>query len=560
MAEADDFPARALLEAKGEILELIADGAELRDALTEIARLVERLAPPALCCVVLLQADGKHLKPIAAPSLPEEYCAAIDGVEIGPCCGSCGTAAWRREPVVVSDIATDPLWAGPRDFTLSFGLRACWSLPILRKDGTVLGTIALYYREPRGPTAKDWGLLAPCARLVRVALAIDRERRDVRINETRWQLAADAGGLGTFVFDFATMTERWSPQLRRILGVTDDAPSCVETFVNLIAPEDQGRFIASMPDSRMGPGAPTEQDIQIRIRRADTGEERVLVAKGRLLQAPDGKPVRVVGTLADITEQVNRERDLAEAKAAAEAANRAKSKFLANMSHELRTPLNAIIGFSEMMFEGVLGKISPPQYGEYSELIHKSGRHLLSLINDVLDMAKIEADRFELRRKPLDIAALVESVLVFVAPQAKKRGVELKVDLPCGLMLNADERALQQVLTNLLSNSVKFTLAGGCVRVFGGKLADGGLVLGVEDSGIGMDAEGLETALRPFGQVRNDISLTSEGTGLGLPLAKAIIEQHGAAFRITSEIGVGTRVWAEFPAGDVSDCAGAAVG
>src|SRR5512142_188392 len=193
MSEADEFPARALLAAQGQIIERMADGSDLRDTLTSIAVLVERLAPPALCSVVLVKPDGKHLKPIAAPSLPEAYCAAIDGVEIGPNCGSCGTAAWRREAVVVTDIATDPLWEGPRAFTLSFGLRACWSLPILRDDGSVLGTIALYYREPRGPTEHEWGLLKPCAKLIRLALAINRKEHDLRSSEIRWQLAAEAG-------------------------------------------------------------------------------------------------------------------------------------------------------------------------------------------------------------------------------------------------------------------------------------------------------------------------------------------------------------------------------
>ncbi len=155
--EKAELPILALLDVQGEIIDLMANGASLRETLNHIALLVERLAPPALCTILLLKPDGRHLRPAAGPSLPEDYIDAIDGIEIGDCAGSCGTAAFRKTPVIVSDIASDPLWVVPRDFVLSFGLRACWSMPILDKDETVLGTIAMYYREPRAPTSRDWG-------------------------------------------------------------------------------------------------------------------------------------------------------------------------------------------------------------------------------------------------------------------------------------------------------------------------------------------------------------------------------------------------------------------
>ena len=223
------------------------------------------------------------------------------------------------------------------------------------------------------------------------------------------------------------------------------------------------------------------------------------------------------------------------------------------MSHELRTPLNAIIGFSDLMRQGVLGPVAPPRYADYIQDIHGSGQHLLSLINDVLDMAKIEAEKFELHRGPIVIAAVAESALLFVAHQAGKKGLSLKADVQTGITLMADERAIRQVLTNLLSNAIKFTPVGGSVRLFGEVLAGGGFALGVEDTGIGMSGEELVVALEPFGQVEKDISVSGVGTGLGLPLSKAMIEMHGAVFQITSKVGVGTRAWATFPASDVSE-------
>ena len=558
MAEPHDLPARALLEAKDRILDAMSDGADLVTTLNSIARLVESLAPPALCSIVGLHADGKHLKPLAAPSLPEAYSAAIDGVEIGPCCGSCGTAAWRKQPVIVTDIGTDPLWAAPRELVLSFGLKACWSMPVVGGDGAVLGTIAMYYREPRAPTEAEWGLLAPCAKLIRLALALDRKQAELLANEARGRLAAEASGVGTFDYDFTTRKSQSSPRFAEILGYPPGMALTPLHFARLVKPEERQGFFENY--RRLSDrSAPRAHHTHLTIRRADTGEERTVGLRGKVLFAPDGTARRAIGMMTDMTEQANHERELARAKTAAEQANRAKSRFLANMSHELRTPLNAIIGFSEMMTQGVLGRISPPQYGEYTEIIRKSGEHLLSLINDVLDMAKIEAGKYELRRRHVEVAGLAASTLAFVENQAQRGGVKLLAEVPKGIMLNADERALRQFLTNLLSNAVKFTLDGGTVRLFAEKSANGGLILGVEDTGIGMDERGIATALEPFGQVEHELSSARTGTGLGLPLAKAMIEEHGATFHITSALGAGTRVWAEFAAADVSPWADVSV-
>ena len=555
--EGDGFPAEALLSAQGQIIDLMAEGAPLSETLTRIASLVEELAPPALCSILLLQPDGKHLKPAAAPGLPEAYTAAVDGLEIGPSVGSCGTASWRKEPVIVTDIANDPLWAAARDFTLSFGLRACWSLPIMKEDGTVLGTIAMYYREPRAPAHRDWGLLGPCARLVRLALAEARKEEELRATEAHWLLAAEASGLGTYDVDFTTGADQWSAQFKAILGLSETATPSPTLFTEIIHPDDRERFEKSfrpMPD----PNANVLQNEELRIFRADNGEERIVKLKGRVLFSVDGTPLRGIGTLADITRHRRHEMVLAEAKAAAEAANRAKSRFLASMSHELRTPLNAIIGFSDMIRQRIFGAIAPERYAAYVDDIHKSGEHLLSLINDVLDMAKIEAGKFQLHPTPLDLAQVVENARLFVAQQAEAGELAIKAEIPPDVSLVADERAVRQILTNLLSNSVKFTKPGGQIRIFADMMADGRLALGVEDTGIGMSPAGIATALEPFGQVNSESTIEGPGTGLGLPIVKSLIEAHDGTFRIESAPDKGTRVWGEFPARDVKTKRGAA--
>ena len=542
-----ELPILELLEVQGEIIDLMASGASLRETLSHIALLVERLAPPALCSILLLKPDGHHLRPAAGPSLPAAYGQAIDGIEIGPVAGSCGTAAFRKRPVIVSDIANDPLWAGPRDFVLSFGLRACWSLPILSHDGSVLGTIAMYYCEPRAPTARDWGLLEPASRLVRLALAQDRREEALRDSEARWHLAAEATDLGTYDVDLATGRDLWSTQFKAILGLAESAKPGIEVLVGMIHPDDRERFRAKFG----GPGqvnADKLRNEEVRIRRADDGAERIVLLKGRILRNDEGVSTRAIGTMSDVTEQRLREAELAHAKVRADRANKAKSEFLASMSHELRTPLNAIIGFSDVIRHGTFGPIQPAKYRDYIDDIHDSGRHLLSLINDVLDMAKIEAGKLELHPKDVRLADIIAGARRLVEPQAAEGGLVLESQVDDGLRLFADERAVTQILVNLLSNAVKFTKTRGYVTVFAQELPEGSVCIGVEDTGIGMTQEGLRTALEPFGQVQHTITVDGRGTGLGLPLVKALIEAHDATFHIESVLGHGTRVWGEFPA------------
>lgn len=530
----------------------MASGVPLAETARGIALLVEKLVPQAICAIVLVHYDGRHLIPLAAPNLPEHYFTAITDVEVAPSCGSTGTAAFRREPVLVADTATDPLWTDLQDFAEVCGIRASWALPILHDDRSVLGVVTLYYRKPQAPGDWDWSALNSCIKLIRVALAAERRERELLTTEARWRIGAEAMGLGTFDINFETGVDVWSPAMRKILGVADDVPPTFETFLSLIHPTDRADFLSRLPGPPgKHPGGKWRTELH--ILKADTGEERIVVSKGIVLCGPDGTVQHAIGTLFDVTERRHHERELEDAKADAEAANRAKSRFLASMSHELRTPLNAIIGFSDMIRSGVFGPISPERYANYIEDIHQSGTHLLSLINDVLDMAKIEAQKFELSRARVPLQRLTDHATMLVRPQATARGVTLALDIPPDVTLNADERVMRQVLINLLSNAVKFTAPGGTVRLFGELLDDGGLALGVNDNGVGMDADGIATALEPFGQIQMDVTAERNGTGLGLPLAKAMIEHHGASFHIDSQIGVGTRVWAVFPAADIAE-------
>ncbi len=305
-----------------------------------------------------------------------------------------------------------------------------------------------------------------------------------------------------------------------------------------------GRLVIG-PDGDDGPAEPSQAD-PARL----SGRFELQLDDGRHLQVSerhtdDGGRVAVY---TDVSELKQREHSLRVAKIDAEAANKAKSDFLANMSHELRTPLNAVIGFAQMLNQEIFGPLGNDNYRAYSNDIETSAEHLLSLINDILDMAKIEAGKFTLDEADIDLNLIVDLCRRIVIKRFEEGDLRLSVELPPDLpILHGDERVLRQILLNLLSNAAKFTEPGGEVSVRAWHADDGTLRIAVRDTGIGMAPEDLPKALGSFEQVESHLSRRSEGTGLGLPLAKSMCELHGGGLGLESELGKGSVVTFWFP-------------
>ncbi len=331
-----------------------------------------------------------------------------------------------------------------------------------------------------------------------------------------------------------------NPACLLLCGFSDTAEMAAAGLPRLRFNDQKGGL--TLPDS-LAQGAYSREAVLI---ACDGRAVPVYVNAARPPRDADA-PVQFYASITDITElNATRER-LRGQNLELESANRAKTELLTNMSHELRTPLNAIIGFSEVLRDGLFGPLGTPRYTDYAADIHASGVHLLSIINDILDLAKIDAGKLELHESSIAIPELIEAVLPIVRGRAESGQLKLSVSLPDNLpRLHGDPRAVKQILINLLSNAIKFTEPGGRVTL-SASFERGMISLAIADTGIGIAEADLPAALATFGQVEASLSRKHEGTGLGLPLVVALAELHGAVFKLDSSPGVGTEVRVTFP-------------
>jgi two-component system, cell cycle sensor histidine kinase DivJ len=294
--------------------------------------------------------------------------------------------------------------------------------------------------------------------------------------------------------------------------------------------------------------------VIFRVRRSSSGDvvEYVPVEmRCRLIAVPEGEPGNscLVAVTRDVSDRKAHEAELERARDAAEEASRAKTEFLANMSHELRTPLNAVIGFADILSGEMFGKLSEARYREYARLIHESGKHLLNVVNDILDISKVEAGKFRLVKEPVDVGALVALSCDIMRHAAEQRSLALIAEVAPGLpLLPTDRRTCKQMLLNLIANAIKFTDPGGVVRV-SARETQGDIELSVADNGIGIAKQDLPKLGNPFVQANNAYGRAGHGTGLGLSVVSGLAELHGGRLVLESTLGQGTTATIILPCG-----------
>jgi PAS domain S-box-containing protein len=534
----EDKPASGALALLNEsVLGLIRAQAPLRRILETLCTHIEKQHPGLLCSVLLLDADGSTLRHGAAPSLPREYIQAINGTQIGPCVGSCGTAVYRKQAVVVEDIATDPLWASFRHLALPHGLRACWSTPIASQDGGILGTFAIYYREPRTPDAEHLQLITHATHLAGIAIEHDRARSELRAAEARYRTLVERLPAITYIAELGA-SGPWhyvSPQIETMLGFSPgEWLSDPMNWMNHIHPED--REIALAAEKLF---QETHELFHAEYRMcARDGKLLWFRDEGVLLQQTDGKGLLMQGVMYDITERKRLEDQLRHSQKM-----EAVGQLAGGVAHDFNNLLMLIQAHNENLRDRLAE--SDPARRDALE-IENAVTRAASLTNQLLAFSRKQV----LRPKVLDLNMVLAEVAKMLDRLIGK-DIELQVVPASSLSrVKADPGQMEQVILNLAVNSRDAMPNGGTLTIetrdveldendsrnHQGVPAGRYVMLAVSDTGDGMDTETQARIFEPFFTTK----APGKGTGLGLATVYGVVKHSDGWIWVDSEPGRGT--------------------
>jgi PAS domain S-box-containing protein len=550
-----DVTARKRLElelrGRNAVFEQLAADAPLERVLATVVAISEEIHPGILGSVLLVDRDHDHLRHGAAPSLPDFYVRAIDGIAIGPGVGSCGSAAHSGELVIVEDVRTHPFWSDFRELAERAGLRACWSQPIVSSGGEVLGTFAMYYREPRAPSAGERAHIEAVARLA--ALAIERRRAVEALRESQRNLAEAQriAHVGSWEWNIVRDEVRWSDELYRIAGLRrEEFDATYEAFLERVHPDDRKRVRESVR-ATIERGEPYRIHCRLVL---PSGALRFLESSAELARDAQGRPLRLVGTARDVTEQIRADEERRRLEAQMRHAQQLESLGLlaGGIAHDFNNLLSVILGNSELALDE-LERGSPLE--DKLRRVREAAHYAAELVDQILTYS----GRPSIRLEPVALSRLVEQTRALLAASLAGRcalRIELAADLPS---IEGDPTQIRRVLLNLVTNACEalpegrghVTLRTGLVRADAALLAraigaagapPGEYVwLEVEDDGPGMDADTRARVFDPF------FTTKVSGRGLGLAAVLGIVRAHRGVVLLESEPGAGTRLRVLFP-------------
>jgi PAS domain S-box-containing protein len=526
--------AEMLLAGEKRLLQMIARGDSRQHILEGACLLVEELASGSLCSILLLDPSVNCLRHGAAPSLPKAYTEAIDGATIGPSVGSCGTAAYRAEPVIVSDIATDPLWADFRDLASVHGLRACWSAPILSSAGRVLGTFATYYREPRSPSSQELNVIERITHLA--SIAIERKQAEEKLRQSEAYLAeaqrlshtgswaTGAMRAGPTYLPATGEIRYWSEECYRVLGFDPHGGQPqFETFSQRIHPDDQAR-VREIADTARREKAEFEMDYRI---VHPGGEIRDIHTVGHPVLSPSGDLVEFVGTVIDVTERKRAEEErerLREAQADLARVNRVTTmgELTASLAHEVNQPIAAAVTNANTCLRWLARDLPDVEEARAAATrIVKDGTRAAEIVTRIRLLFKKGTPQREL----VDVNEVIGEMIVLLRGETTRYSISVRTELAADLPLVMGDRVqLQQVLMNLMMNGIDAMKDADGTRelaIKSQRAEKEEVVLSVADTGVGLPTQQAEQIFNAF------FTTKSHGTGMGLRISRSIVESHG---------------------------------